>query len=222
MEKIKKRRAILFILAWILIILILNICFDFSFSVTSLKQYLLYNTAYAVIIFIALWFLRFIVLLPGVTLMILGGICFGPLYGFLLSMIGILLSESFIYIVSKYFKTNLFKTNKFSKYKSFNAFSKKDPAKFLFLGIICPVSPTDMICFISASYMSYSKYILIIFLGNIPFMALYSFLGTSYENSLLSIILIIFSILLISIYTFKYWNNIKVTALEESTPHLLK
>ncbi|MDP4104560.1 MAG: VTT domain-containing protein [Bacillota bacterium] len=161
-------------------------------------------------LFLGLWIVRLLFFIPGLTLMILGGICFNPLTGFVLSMTGIILSETLVYVVSKLLP--LASLNQFLKRKNSNLgkLLEKYNYKFLALGIICPIAPTDAICYLSAAAcLNYKTYIFTIILANIPLMLIYSFVGISVSNSLIGITLVILSLVLIAIISVKVWNNLK-------------
>jgi uncharacterized membrane protein YdjX (TVP38/TMEM64 family) len=70
----------------------------------------------------------------------------------------------------------------------------------LALGIICPIAPTDAICYLSAAAgLNYKTYIFTIILANIPLMLIYSFVGISVSDSLFGTTLVILSVMLIAI-----------------------
>ena len=142
--------------------------------------------------------------------MIIGGICFGPVEGIILSTIGIFISETMIYLISKYFSNSKFTHLINKKHPYISDLVKKYDYKFLTLGIMCPVAPTDLVCFLAAAIgIKYVKYIVTVIISNIPIVALYSFVGTSLNSS---IYIMVIAFMLISIFgflTMNKWNNIK-------------
>ena len=174
-----------------------------------LKKFISENTKYAMLLFVALWGFRLLIFIPSVTLMILGGICFDPLLGSLLSMIGIVLSETLVYMFSKTFigfKLNQFLKNKRPKLRTL---LKAYNYKFLALGVICPIASTDVICFLSASLgLKYTVYILTIVVSNIPLILFYSFIGTGFNDSLISIIAVVISFIAVTIVSISIWKNL--------------
>ncbi|NFS26709.1 TVP38/TMEM64 family protein, partial [Clostridium sporogenes] len=88
--------------------------------------------------------------------------------------------------------------------------TRKYNFRFLALGIICPIAPTDVICFLSSSLgLSYIKYILTIIISNIPIIGLYSYMGINYKESSLSVIILCLTISVLALYTMKIWNILK-------------
>lgn len=199
------------ILLWIILIGVLKLYNLIPINIYFFKDFLLNQAIYAALIFTGLWVARLAVLIPGVTLMVLGAMCFGPIYGFLLSLLGILLSESIVFFIAKTFLSK--KLNKLldKKYSGLRKQLQKDNYKLLALGIICPIAPTDIICFLSASSdIKFSTYIYTVAIANIPLMALYSSMGIDFGKSVYGILLIIITLALVAIISVKIWQNLKI------------
>jgi uncharacterized membrane protein YdjX (TVP38/TMEM64 family) len=204
------KKKLIIVAIWILSVYILKQNHLLSLHLDALKEFITGNTKYAMLVFVGLWIVRLFAFIPGVTLMILGGICFDPLLGFFLSMAGILISETLVFVLSKTLSSK--KLNQFLEHKNpqLKALLEKYNYKFLALGIICPIAPTDAICFLSASVgIHYRTYILTIMISNIPVVMLYSFLGITIGESLLGVTLIVISVVVIGVITVKIWNNLK-------------
>ena len=204
------KKKLVIVAIWILSVYILKQNHLLSLHLDSLKEFIIGNTKYAMLVFVGLWIVRLFAFIPGVTLMILGGICFDPLLGFFLSMAGMVISETLVFVLSKTFSSK--KLNQFLEHKNpqLKALLEKYNYKFLALGIICPIAPTDAICFLSASVgILYRTYILTIMISNIPVVMLYSFLGVTIGESLLGVTLIVISVVIIGVITVKIWNNLK-------------
>ncbi|MDZ5471455.1 VTT domain-containing protein [Bacillus sp. 31A1R] len=204
----KKKMVIVFI--WILAIYILKKNHLLTLDLTSLQHFISNHTHESILIFVGLWVIRLFILIPGVTLMILGGICFNPLIGFVLSMIGMIVSETIVYLLSKTYFSKYIKVHLERKHPEIMALLDTYNYKFLGLGIICPLAPTDVICFLSASVgLKYWKYLLTVLIANTPMMLLYSFVGTSLNESILGIAFVILSFGVVAIISIKIWYNIK-------------
>ncbi|CEG27086.1 TVP38/TMEM64 family protein [Bacillus sp. B-jedd] len=204
----KKNLAVVAI--WILTVYIFKENGLLSLDLVALKEYIAANQEYAMLIFIGVWVVRLFAFIPGVPLMIVGGICFGPVQGFILSMVGMAISETLVYVVSKALSSNKFNLFLERKNPQLKALLMKHNYKFLALGIICPIAPSDVICFMSASIgIHYRTYILTVIISNIPIMMLFSFLGITMGESLLGVILILLSAAIILVLTIKIWTNLK-------------
>ncbi|KQL54907.1 hypothetical protein AN964_16280 [Heyndrickxia shackletonii] len=210
-RRVKKLKKKIFIVAiWIIALYIFKQFHLLSLDMSVLKEFISGNSKYAMLLFIALWIVRLFMLIPGATLMFLGGICFNPLLGFILSMVGMVLSETLVYIFSRVFSSERINQYLESKYPQLKTLLETYSYKFLALGIICPIAPSDAICFLAAAVgLKYSTYILTIIISNIPLMILYSIIEISLSESLVGIVLIIISFVLIAIVSIKIWNNLK-------------
>lgn len=196
---------------WIILAYVINEYEFISFGIETIKQYLLSDRQEAMFIFVLLYVIRLLVLLPGATLIILGGTLFGPINGFLLSMIGMGLSETLIYIIAKVFSNSKMKKSIKVRHPDIEPLMEKYNFRFLALGVLCPIAPSDVVCFVSASVgLNYIKYILTIIISNIPLIMLYSYMGISYKESVFSIIALCLSIILIAFYSIRAWNSLKV------------
>ncbi len=206
----KKYLGFTLVIVWVISLYIFN-NYDFiQIIIEFIKEYSISNEAGTMIIFISLWIVRLPILLPGFILIILGGTLFGTINGFLLSMIGMVLSESLIYIIAKLFSNFNIKNLINKKYNYIEPLIRKYNFRFLALGIICPIAPTDVICFLSSSIgLSYIKYILTIIISNIPIIGLYSYMGINYKESSLSVIILCLTISALALYTMKIWNSLK-------------
>ncbi|MFD0048091.1 TVP38/TMEM64 family protein [Actinomycetes bacterium NPDC127524] len=204
------KKKLIIAAAWILAVYILKQNHLLTFDLEVLKGYITANTKYSMFIFLGLWIVRLFAFIPGVPLMILGGICYDPIIGVSLSMAGMLTSETLIFILSKTISGPKF--NQFLKHRNpqLKSLLDKYNYKVLALGIICPIAPTDAISFLSASAgIKYRTYILTIMISNIPIVILYSFLGITIRDSMLSVTLIVISVIIIGVITIKIWNHLQ-------------
>ncbi|NFR57075.1 TVP38/TMEM64 family protein [Clostridium botulinum] len=210
----KKYLVFTLCIVWIISIYIFN-KYDFiSLTIEIMKGYLDSNRVGIMAIFVLLWIVRLPILLPGFTLIILGGTLFGTINGFLLSMVGMVLSETLVYVIARVFSNWNIKNLIKKKYDYVEPLIKKYNFRFLALGIACPIAPTDVICFLSSSLgLSYIKYILTIIISNITIIAIYSYMGISYKESSLSVIILCLSISVLALYTMKIWNGLKTNYL---------
>ncbi|TYS21981.1 TVP38/TMEM64 family protein [Bacillus subtilis] len=162
------------------------------------------------LLFIALWIVRLLFFIPGVTLMFLGGICFDPIVSFILSMAGIMLSETLVYLFSKMFSSGKMMKDLERKHPELKKLLEAYNYKFLALGMICPIAPTDVVCFLSAAVgLKYRVYILTVIITNIPLLIFSSFIVINFSESIVGTVLVIISFALISVVSIKMWNSLK-------------
>lgn len=204
------KKKIFITLMAIVLIYILKKYDVLSFDGAILKQFILGHKKHAVVLFLGLWVIRLLVFLPGATLMVLGGVCFGPMIGFCLSMTGMIMSETLVFLAARAVFSNRISRYLDKKHPQLKRLLTAFDYKFLALGIICPIAPTDIICYLSASIgIKYSTYLLTIILANIPMMALYSTIGFSFSESIFGMCLVILSVVIIAIISFKIWSKLK-------------
>lgn len=212
---IKAFKKYYYIFIWITLILIFRDKISPFLDFEKVQQYASFNQGYLFLIFILLWIMRIIFFIPGATFMVLGGLLFTSITSFILSLLGIALSETLIFILAKVlFKTEI-KTLLNKKYPDIEKLIQKYNYKFLALGMICPIAPSDAICFLSASAgLKYTKYIITVLISNIPVIFIYSFIGIKFMDSKYGIIITLATILITSILVIRIWNKLKGKIIE--------
>lgn len=202
--------AIIFILTFMVVTIFLfkdKVALDFSIEK---MQRIIESKKFSELIFISLWSLRLILFIPGVTLMILGGLIFDPSKAFLLSMIGIVLSDILVFLLAKSKLLSGFRNKLENKYKDIIDLIEKYNYKILGIGVLCPVAPTDAIVFLSSYVgMKFSRFLVVFIIANIPALFLYSNLGESFQDSNMNTIFIIITLIISGILSIKLWNNLK-------------
>ncbi|MDF2884093.1 MAG: hypothetical protein K0R54_4659 [Clostridiaceae bacterium] len=206
--KFQKRYIIL--LLWVALIVILKKNNIITMDVYTTKKYLNHYENFSEAIFIGLWSVRLLAFIPGFVFMVLGGIYFGPIKGFLLSMIGITLSQSLIYVVSKKLSSPKNKETIIKQYPNVIPLFQRYKYKFLIIGIVCPIAPTDIICYLSTCMgISYRKYIATIVFINAPLVFIYSYVGKGFSNSLYTISIIGIALIFTGAFSIKVWEKMK-------------
>ena len=214
MEGVKAMRKeskyiIIFTLWTVLFLLIYNLGF-ITTDVQKVKSWLRSDAETTILLFIFISFARIIVLLPNTLFFILGGICFGPILGFSLSMIAFIFTESVVYLFGRYFGGDMLRSYMESKNNNIFMLLDKYGYEFLALGVLCPISPTDIICCAAAMLgYEYKKYILTSAISNMPMMLLYSFLGESFGRSIVYNVSLGLILLLVGNYTAVLWKRLK-------------
>ncbi len=195
---------------WFLAIYIAKEYHLLSLDMDDLQGFISENTKYAMLLFIALWIIRLLFFIPGVTLMFLGGVCFDSVVSFILSMAGIFLSETLVYVFSRMFSSGNMIKDLERKHPELKKLLETYNYKFLALGMICPIAPTDVVCFLSAAVgLKYRVYILTVVITNIPLLIFSSFIVINFSESLAGTVLVIVSFVLISVVSIKMWNSLK-------------
>lgn len=125
-------------------------------------------------------------------------------------MAGIILSETLVYLFSKTVIGTKLSRLLEKKRPELGALLETQNYKFLALGIICPIAPTDAICFLSASLgAKYMRYMLTIIVSNLPLLLLYSLIGTSISESLIGMTAGVVLLGGVTVVSINIWNNLK-------------
>lgn len=203
------RYAVLAVL-WAILLAVLYKFGLITTDIKRLKVIIKQDIFSMMMIFLFISFARIAALLPDTIFMVLGGMCFGPVLGFALSMISFIFTETVIYLLGRYIAGDKLRNYINNKYKNVFELLNKYGYEFLALGVLCPVLPTDLICCGAAILgYEYKKYILTVFASNIPLLILYSFLGESFGGSLVTNLLLITIVLLITNYTIMTFKRLK-------------
>lgn len=177
-------------------------------NMDNLNQFFKAYDNYKVLIFIALSSLRIVALIPSAVFMILGGVLFKPWEGVALTLISVILSETIIYITSKILVGSDIQKHLVKKYPKLHELLLKNNVAVLAIGILCPIAPSDITCFLaSSSGLNYCRFILTVVIANLPMMILYGFLGNNVLSSANNTIIITAIIIVISIFSVRLWNK---------------
>lgn len=204
----KIKNKFLLISVWATLIYIL---FRFNLltgNMDNLNQFLNSYGSYKELIFIALATLRIVAFIPSAVFMILAGIIFNPLEGVALAFISVVLSETIIFVLSKILVYSDIQDYLVKRNPKLYKLLLKNNTKILAIGILCPIAPSDLACFLAGSSgLSYKKFILTVIISNMPMMILFSFLGSSVLSSASNTIIIAIIIAVMSIYSIYLWKK---------------
>ncbi|MBL4936730.1 TVP38/TMEM64 family protein [Clostridium sp. YIM B02515] len=204
----KKISKFLVIVVWAGLIYILYRMNLLTGNIDNLNQFFISRGNYKALVFIALSSLRIAALIPSAVFMILGGMMFRPIQGFALTLVSVVLSETIVYLSSKVLVSSGIKNYLINKNPKLYELLLMNNTKILAIGILCPIAPSDAVCFlVSSAKLSYKKFILTIIAANMPMIILYSFLGDSVMSSTNNTIIIAGIIAVISIYSIYLWNK---------------
>jgi uncharacterized membrane protein YdjX (TVP38/TMEM64 family) len=202
------RSKFLIIAVWAILIYIL---FRFNLptrNMDNINQFLNNCGSYKELIFIALASLRIVALIPSAVFMILGGMIFNPVEGFALTFISVVLSQTIVFVISKILVCSNIQDYLVKRNPKLYKLLLKNNTKILAIGILCPIAPSDVACFLAGSTgLSYRKFMLTVVISNMPMMLLYSFLGNNVLSSASNTIIISVIIAVMSIYSIYLWNK---------------
>lgn len=201
--------AIAIIIIMTLLIFLLKDNINLDFSIESLRIWI-EGKQFAEIFFVLIWSLRLVLFIPGLTLMVLGGLLFQPEKAFILSLVGIVLSDTIVFSLGKSKGLGALRNKISLKYPEIISLIESYSYKILGVGVLCPVAPTDVIVFLSSYVgMKFSKFLLIFIMANIPALFLYSYLGESFQKSRMNTIFIVVTLAISAILSVRLWNDLR-------------
>ena len=201
--------AVAIIIVMALCIFLFNDNINMDFNIESLRVWI-ESKQFAEMLFILLWSLRLVLFIPGVTLMVLGGLIFQSEKAFILSLVGIVLSDTLVFLLAKSKMLGGLRKKISEKYPEIISMIESYSYKILGVGVLCPVAPTDVIVFLSSYVgMKFSKFLLIFIIANIPALFLYSYLGESFQQSSMNTIFIVVTLAISAILSIRLWNDLR-------------
>lgn len=203
-------KIIIVVFIWLIIAKLLLDAGLMTTDVQNLKAFVYKYEAYAEIIFVLISTLRVITFIPSTIFIILGGLVFGPIEGFILSMCAMVFSETIIYLIGKYLRNSRLKEHIYKKYTSIVKMVDEFNYIILAIGVLTPITNTDLFCLVSSFMgLKYLKYILTIIIANIPLMLIYSYIGSGVTNSSYSIVIPVLILIPILIYSYYKYKGMK-------------
>lgn len=174
--------------------------------IKNIEVYLHQNREIAPILFTAIFVLRtFFVIFPYTIMAVIGGKIFGPTLGIFLSLIGVFLSSSMAFLISRHIGVSFFEKRLKGSLFSLEDRIEKSGSKIIFLLRLSMLFPFDIISFTAGvTKIKYRNFIIGTILGVIPEVVTLNVLGSNIGNPLskrfyLSIVLVVIFIIFIPI-----------------------
>ena len=172
--------------AWIVLILItvtLFLIYPDSFTADSLKTILNDNSSLILLAFIVLSCIRALFFLPSTLFVLMGTVLYPdePVFVLFVSMIGILIGASLVYKAASILTPEqLFSGKNLTRMEGVRSKMEKYGFSIVLLWSFFPAVPTDLICYVAGTIkMSFWKFILAVFLGEIVLVSIYIWSGKS-------------------------------------------
>ena len=171
---------------WIVLILIavtLFLIYPNSFTAESLKTILNDNSSLILLAFIVLSCIRALFFLPSTLFVLMGTVLYPdePVFVLIVSMIGILIGASLVYKAASILTPEqLFRGRNLTRMEGVRSKMEKYGFSIVLLWSFFPAVPTDLICYVAGTIkMSFWKFILAVFLGEIILVSIYIWSGKS-------------------------------------------
>ena len=171
---------------WIVLILItvtLFLIYPDSFTAESLKTVFNNNSSLILLAFILLSCIRALFFLPSTLFVLMGTVLYPdePVFVLIVSMIGILIGASLVYKAASILTPEqLFRGKNLTRMEGVRSKMEKYGFSIVLLWSFFPAVPTDLICYVAGTIkMSFWKFILAVFLGEIVLVSIYIWSGKS-------------------------------------------
>ena len=205
----KRSKLILIVILWLIIVAVLYSQGLITTDVNKINEFIGKNPVKMRGLFIILSTVRVLFFIPQTIFIIIGSMLFVPYEGFVLSTFSLVISQSIMYVIGRYFQKQLLEEEFLEKNKDIIDILKKHGYKILALGIACPITPSDLITLSAACIkLNYKKCIATIVMADAPMIFLYGFLGSGIEDNFFFKVFAVIVIVLVSYYTFVTWNKI--------------
>lgn len=157
-----------------------------NLDVDNLTRILEERREYAAIIFIAGCFIKpFLIAFPSAVLSLVSGIIFGPIKGFLISMLGFLISGTIAFFISRKLGREFVEKILKGKLISLDKNMKTKGFKILFLLRLPPVLPYDPLSYACGlTNIKYTDFITASLLGVVPETLCYCIIGKNVSDPL--------------------------------------
>ncbi|MDN4523322.1 TVP38/TMEM64 family protein [Fictibacillus fluitans] len=179
--------------------------------IEDIKGFIQVYDNWAPYVFVGLFLARLVLFIPGSLCILIGSLLFSPLQAILLSLLGIVLGETIVYLMGRWLSGSFLYITIKKKYPMWCRSLERHRAKFLAFAVVCPFMPTDAACFTAAATgMKYNIFLLSVLTGAVPLVILYSIAGTAVVNSApMALVALIVALIIITAMVF-HWRKLSV------------
>jgi uncharacterized membrane protein YdjX (TVP38/TMEM64 family) len=149
--------------------------------------------------------------IPGYAIAVVGGVLFGPFFGTVYTMIGVTVGSAIAFLIARnYGRPLVERMIHEDALDRFDAFIQNAGLPGLFLFVLIPVLPEDVISFVAGlSHFRLSVFLIAIFLGRLPAAAVAVLAGDGIAtNQFLEASIWLLSLVFASVYTYYYRDHL--------------
>lgn len=149
--------------------------------------------------------------IPGYAIAVVGGVLFGPVFGTLYTMIGVTVGSAVAFLIARsYGRPVVERVIREDALDRFDSFIQGAGLPGLFLFVLIPVLPEDVISFVAGvSHFRLSTFVVVIFLGRLPAATVAVLAGDGFATGgVLEAGIWILSLVSASAYTYYYRDGI--------------
>ncbi|MGG7176855.1 TVP38/TMEM64 family protein [Clostridium paraputrificum] len=174
------------IVAVSLFILFKNREYIMSLDIDKVAEFIGERGILAIFIYMFIYFLKpFFVVIPSNIIAIIGGTLFGPVKGFILTMIGFWISATIAFYLSRFLGRDFVEGIVGKRLVNLDNNIEKNGFKILFMLRLPPILPYDPLSYACGfTKINYRDFIAASLLGVVPETICYSILGRNFDNLL--------------------------------------
>lgn len=207
-NSVKKIKFALFILLMVVGVLVVykNWSFISNLEVEAIAGAIKENEHITGIVYLGIYLIKpLLLIIPTNMLALVSGGLFGPIKGFILTMIGFWIAGTIAFYLARLLGRDFVEGILKSKFGKFENIMQKSGFKYLFILRLPPIIPYDPLSYASGlTNISYKDFILASLIGVIPETMCYSIIGTSFRNPFSLQFIIPIIILIIGTISAKY------------------
>lgn len=185
LNKFKFNIFIIFIFVAVIVVLI-NKDLILTLDMQKINNFIQNQGIYAEIVYLGIYVAKpFFIIMPSNLVALLGGGVFGPVKGFVLSMIGFFISGTIAFYLARFLGKDFVESIMGEKLMKLDDNLEKKGFKILFLLRLPPILPFDPLSYACGlTKIKYSDFILASLLGVVPETICYSMMGKNFTNPL--------------------------------------
>lgn len=192
--------------------LTLRTYFPFIFNTSELRVLLQQFGVLSPVIYILVHTIQVVAMaIPGYAIAVVGGVLFGPFFGTVYTMVGVTAGSAIAFLIARsYGRPLVERMIHEDALDRFDVFIQSAGLPGLFLFVLIPVLPEDVISFVAGlSHFRLSVFLIAIFFGRLPAAAVAVLAGDGIAtNQFLEAGIWLFSLVFASVYTYYYRDRL--------------
>lgn len=207
-NNVKEIKFGIFILLMILGVLL--VCYNWklinNLDIESVVKFIREKAYISVLLYLGIYAIKpLFLIIPTNMLALVGGGLFGPIKGFIFTMLGFAISGTIAFYLARLLGRDFVEGILKKRFNKLENIMKESGFKYLFILRLPPVIPYDPLSYVCGlTNISYKDFILASLIGVIPETICYSIVGTSFKNPLSLQFIVPILVLVIGTVSAKY------------------
>lgn len=187
-------------------IVLMNWRFISNLEIENIVESIKEKKYISVILYLGIYIIKpLLLIIPTSMLALAGGGLFGPVKGFIFTMIGFWIAGTIAFYLARLLGRDFVAGILKKKFNKLESIMQKNGFKYLFILRLPPIIPYDPLSYVSGlTNISYKNFILASLMGVIPETICYSIIGTSFKSPLSPQFIIPVIVLVLATLSAKY------------------